>query len=83
MINKTRKPVQCMECQELSLQPVFNHGICHSCDEEVSVCEYCDSPSEEHGCGDESWSFCAEGCGLIEGHTKDVKISHLIKIGKY
>ena len=42
--------------------------------EEVSVCPYCEAPTEEIFCGDEGWTFCSDGCGCLEGHDVVYKI---------
>lgn len=41
--------------------------------EEISVCPYCDAPTEEKFSGDEGWTFCSDGCGCLEGEHKVYK----------
>jgi len=35
--------------------------------EEISLCPYCEAPTEEKFSGDEGWTFCSDGCGCLEG----------------
>jgi hypothetical protein len=41
--------------------------------EEISVCPYCNAPTEEKFSGDEGWTFCPEGCGCLEGEKSVYK----------
>lgn len=35
--------------------------------EEISVCPFCDAPTEERFSGDEGFTFCTGDCGCLEG----------------
>lgn len=41
--------------------------------EEVSVCPHCGALTEERFFGDEGWTFCADGCGCLEGDRVEYK----------
>jgi hypothetical protein len=41
--------------------------------EEITVCPYCENPTEERSIGDEGFTFCSDGCGCLEGEKAVVK----------